>query len=414
MASSSAHPTCRTAEALNLPAKRTASRSQAAASAHWNDLADEREQTQPTRASKRSRTSASTASINAAAATILGPDDAAELDADGDAALAGEPDNANGNKPATEKEKEARRMARMIRNRNAAQASRDRKKEHTAFLERRVAQLETLLRQAGRPAPAAASPAFPPTASPAAAALPPLPGSRLRATSVSSNTSSAEDPGRVADLEEENDSLRSQLHAEQAENARLVTRLELVEEKLARLTTPDAGPISFSPFSGTTTPLPAYEPTFAFDTPDIKPLPQPEERAFMEERERQRRPEAAYPSPTSLSAYRLAARHSAAGSSTPSLSSGPTSTAGSVSGLELDISSAPQTPESYLDLDELELSPEWSAWAAGAGTKPADPKAGPSAAPPTDLDDDEAALAYLDLNPDTENLCFLDAVPTSP
>ncbi|GAA6027259.1 hypothetical protein JCM8202_001694, partial [Rhodotorula sphaerocarpa] len=242
----------RTAEALNLPAKRTASRSQAAASAHWNDLADEREQTQPTRASKRSRTSASTASINAAAATILGPDDAAELDADGDAALAGEPDNANGNKPATEKEKEARRMARMIRNRNAAQASRDRKKEHTAFLERRVAQLETLLRQAGRPAPAAASPAFPPTASPAAAALPPLPGSRLRATSVSSNTSSAEDPGRVADLEEENDSLRSQLHAEQAENARLVTRLELVEEKLARLTTPDAGPISFSPFSGTT------------------------------------------------------------------------------------------------------------------------------------------------------------------
>ncbi len=148
-----------------------------------------------------------------------------------------------------------------------------------------------MLRQAGKPAPAA-QPTYP-VASPAVGAgtvpLPPLPGSRLRATSVSSSTSSSEDAGRIADLEDENESLRAQLEIEQTEKAQLLTRLELVEEKLARLTTPDAGPISFSPFSGTSTPLPAYEPTFAFNTPDIKPLPQPEERAFIEERERQRR-----------------------------------------------------------------------------------------------------------------------------
>lgn len=171
---------------------------------------------------------------------------------------------------------------------DAAQASRDRKKEHTAFLERRVAQLEQLLQQAGRPAPAAVAP-IPFLGSPTTGPLPPLPGSRLRASSVSSNTSSSEDSGRVADLEDENESLRAQLAAEQGEKARLLTRLELVEEKLARLTTPDAGPISFSPFSGTSTPLPAYEPTFAFNTADIKPLPQPEERAFVEQRERERR-----------------------------------------------------------------------------------------------------------------------------
>ncbi|GAA5959497.1 hypothetical protein JCM8115_003730 [Rhodotorula mucilaginosa] len=332
-------------------------------------------------------------------------------------------------KHATEKEKEARRMARMIRNRNAAQASRDRKKEHTAFLERKVAQLEALLRQAGRPAPAA-QPNYS-IASPASCTgtvpLPPLPGSRLRATSVSSTTSSSEDAGRIADLEDENESLRAQLEIEQTEKAQLLTRLELVEEKLARLTTPDAGPISFSPFSGPSTPLPAYEPTFAFNTPDIKPLPQPEERAFVEERERQRRRTSQVsfehlaplgppfsldpPSTTSrpietrpndrtaasLSTFRLEALPAAAiVPSTPSLLSGASSSsaAGSVSGLELDIASTPEpAAESYLDLHELDVSPEWSAWAKAVEPS-LDSRAGPLESGPQPHDD-ESALTYL-------------------
>ncbi|POY70898.1 hypothetical protein BMF94_6076 [Rhodotorula taiwanensis] len=399
----SPHPTLSSTEAASTapwPAKRTAA------------LAHEGESftaSQSTRASKRSRTSGTAVGSTHAAAAgteshLLGHagDDVSHHGID--LSAADKPLSKN----ATEKEKEERRMARMIRNRNAAQASRDRKKEHTAFLERRVAQLEQLLQQAGRPAPAAVAP-IPFLGSPTTGPLPPLPGSRLRASSVSSNTSSSEDSGRVADLEDENESLRAQLAAEQGEKARLLTRLELIEEKLARLTTPDAGPISFSPFSGTSTPLPAYEPTFAFNTADIKPLPQPEERAFVEQRERERRrasqtsfdviaplAEATYPSFASLSTFRLDV---ASGSSTPSLSSGSSSSsAGSVSGLELDISSCPATPESYLDLHELDVSPEWSAWAAKSNKNAADAKAGPSVEPHHENADDESALAYLDLS----------------
>lgn len=89
----------------------------------------------------------------------------------------------------------------------------------------------------------------------------------------------------------------------------------------------------------------------------------------------------------------------ASGSSTPSLSSGSSSSsAGSVSGLELDISSCPATPESYLDLHELDVSPEWSAWAAKSNNNAADAKAGPSVEPHHENADDESALAYLDLS----------------
>ena len=85
--------------------------------------------------------------------------------------------------------------------------------------------------------------------------------------------------------------------------------------------------------------------------------------------------------------------------STPSLSSGASSSSasGSVSGLELDIASTPEpTAESYLDLHELDISPEWSAWAK-AVESPLDSKAGPleSCAEPHD---DESALAYLNWN----------------
>ncbi|GAA5977682.1 hypothetical protein JCM10908_005055 [Rhodotorula pacifica] len=388
-----------------------------------------------TRASKRSKTTAAT--LHAATATLLGHDRFAHVDDHDDADGHGVGDaHDDGHLPplsknATEKEKEARRMARMIRNRNAAQASRDRKKEHTAFLERRVAQLEALLRQSGQAAPAAVQPIYSaPSPAVAAGALPPLPASRLRATSVSSNTSSSEDASRLADLEDENESLRAQLQIEQTEKAQLLTRLELVEEKLARLTTPDAGPISFSPFSGTSTPLPAYEPTFAFNTPDIKPLPQPEERAFVEERERQRRRASQHlvvlgppfsldstrgrfipaaeatgpscPSTASLSTFRLEAHDARPDAaflpSTPSLSSSASSsTAGSVSGLELDI---PTTPESYLDLHDLDVSPEWSAWAKSIVHPPLDAKAGPTAEQQhhEKADADESALAYLNLS----------------
>ena len=84
----------------------------------------------------------------------------------------------------------------------------------------------------------------------------------------------------MADLEDENDLLRTQLHLEQVESARLRTRLDSLEDKFAHL----------SSNSGTSTPpFPSFEPTFAFDTTDIKPLPQPEELAFVEERNRQKR-----------------------------------------------------------------------------------------------------------------------------
>ena len=84
----------------------------------------------------------------------------------------------------------------------------------------------------------------------------------------------------MADLEDENDLLRTQLHLEQVESARLRTQLDSLEDKFAHL----------SSTSGTSTPpFPSFEPTFAFDTTDIKPLPQPEELAFVEERNRQKR-----------------------------------------------------------------------------------------------------------------------------
>ncbi|GAA5922021.1 hypothetical protein JCM6882_003606, partial [Rhodosporidiobolus microsporus] len=192
-------------------------------------------------------------------------------------------------KALTEKEKEARRVARMIRNRNAAQASRDRKKEHTAFLERRVADLEAQLR--GK----AVVPVSSSTASSSSSSLSSASASSSRLSrsqregSVASSTSSSVS-GRIADLEDENDGLRSQLHLEQVEKAHLRSRLDHLEDKLAQLAH-IVEPSSSSPrllFGGTSTPLPRFEPTFAFDTPNLSPLPQPEERAYLEAREREK------------------------------------------------------------------------------------------------------------------------------
>ncbi|GAA5969019.1 hypothetical protein JCM3765_005266 [Sporobolomyces pararoseus] len=177
---------------------------------------------------------------------------------------------ANG-KVLSEKEKDARRQARMIRNRNAAQASRDRKKEHTLYLERRVAELEAKL-NGTNPHPLSISTFTASSSNSNSVSSPSKLARSQRSTSVISTVSSSE-ATRISDLEEENEVLRTQLHLEQTESARLRARLDSLEH---------GG-------STTTTPLPAYEPTFAFNTANIKPLPQPEELAFVEARERQKR-----------------------------------------------------------------------------------------------------------------------------
>ncbi|KAM0790149.1 hypothetical protein ACM66B_005470 [Microbotryomycetes sp. NB124-2] len=154
----------------------------------------------------------------------------------------------------TVNEKEARKQARMIRNRNAAQASRDRKKEHTAWLEARVAQLEAQLN-------------LPPSMSPAAAAAPsPAAQSSSRHSSghaasyhrdvseAPSLTPAAEpvvvsDPAdalRITELEDENETLRTRLQAEQDETTRLRKRLEALEDKFVRLEHFMSAPLSTS------------------------------------------------------------------------------------------------------------------------------------------------------------------------
>ncbi|GAA6049977.1 hypothetical protein NBRC10513_001322 [Rhodotorula toruloides] len=312
-------------------------------------------------------------------------------------------------KALTEKEKEARRVARMIRNRNAAQASRDRKKEHILWLERRVGELEQLVRQSGIKVSAGHSPFFAGGSvapSPAQNRLPAIPRNQ-RETSVASESSSS-GSGRVADLEEENDSLRSQLHLEQVEKQELLARLEEVEEQLARVSqAPDATlASSFSPFSSSLVPLPYTEPTFAFDTQNLSPLPQPEELAFVEERDRQRQlasrrtsatpesssdAEATQESVAASSPLALALSASSLLADTPSLTSSASSTSSRLSVLELDISSTPPATESYLDLEDAVVAPVWSDWAKGV-LLPDKASGKPGAA------DDESALAFLDLS----------------
>ncbi|BGP41895.1 hypothetical protein JCM10449v2_005889 [Rhodotorula kratochvilovae] len=315
-------------------------------------------------------------------------------------------------KALSDKEKEQRRVARMIRNRNAAQASRDRKKEHTAFLERRVYDLEQQLRQAGhKVVPTLANP--PPSVASSSSRAPP-PRSQ-RALSVLSDDAQ----GRIADLEDENDGLRSQLHLEQAEAAELRARLDEAEQQLARLAhlqalAPDA---PFSPFSGTTTPLPAgYEPTFAFDTPNLSPLPQPEERAFVEERERQRRLASAGPTTatTSRAASAIGAedaqtqttdssRLPVSGTPSPAASYAASSSSSSSSSFPVDIASTPPATESYLELDDVTVSPVWSDWAKGAPLPPLPPLGAgddgdDAVMKPLREGADESALAFLDLS----------------
>ncbi|GAA6037360.1 hypothetical protein JCM8097_008529 [Rhodosporidiobolus ruineniae] len=363
-----------------------------------------------------------------------------------------QPSSAQPGKALTEKEKEARRVARMIRNRNAAQASRDRKKEHTAFLERRVAELESQLRaQAVHPL-AASSSASAGSSSSASSRT----ARSTREASIVSSTESASSSSRIADLEDENDGLRSQLHLEQAEKADLRTRLAAVEDKLASLSSlihPSAALAGLSSpplFATTSTPLSRYvEPTFAFDTPNLNPLPQPEERAYLEEREREKQQRqrrlsvgasslgltSTPPTPPSSSSTttrtlakmdvdskiqhgqqaaaavaaaapfdssRLVAREDDSSlqrklSLSPSVS--PAVSHALLPPFDFDSpttggsSTPPAVPESYLDLDEpVDVGEVWTTWAKGS--LPASSKA--KGLEPAGGDDE--ALAYLDLS----------------
>ncbi|BGP28599.1 hypothetical protein JCM10296v2_000335 [Rhodotorula toruloides] len=111
----------------------------------------------------------------------------------------------------TAAEKHARKQARMERNRIAAQVSRDRKKQHTDFLEARVAELEA---QLASQSPSTSLAATPSTVNLPLAALPALPPST--------------DP-LVAQLREENESLKTQLALEQLQSQSLQIRLSSLE-----------------------------------------------------------------------------------------------------------------------------------------------------------------------------------------
>ncbi|GAA5997321.1 bZIP transcription factor [Rhodotorula paludigena] len=119
----------------------------------------------------------------------------------------------------TAAEKHQRKVARMERNRVAAQVSRDRRKLQTEFLEARVAELEAQL--VGGPATASStSPSTlprTPASFPALPALPALP-----------------DP-RTAQLEEENEALKTQLALEKLQSQSLQIRLSALESKFNRL-----------------------------------------------------------------------------------------------------------------------------------------------------------------------------------
>ncbi|GJN92206.1 hypothetical protein Rhopal_005236-T1 [Rhodotorula paludigena] len=119
----------------------------------------------------------------------------------------------------TAAEKHQRKVARMERNRVAAQVSRDRKKLQTEFLEARVAELEAQL--AG--GPATASSTSPNTLPPTPASLPTLPA-----------LPALPDP-RTAQLEEENEALKTQLALEKLQSQSLQIRLSALESKFNRL-----------------------------------------------------------------------------------------------------------------------------------------------------------------------------------
>ncbi|CEQ38743.1 SPOSA6832_00209 [Sporobolomyces salmonicolor] len=108
-------------------------------------------------------------------------------------------------------EKAAKKLARMERNRIAAQASRDRKRQQNEFLEARVAELEAQLQAAHRHVSPSLSTSFDA----------PL--------SLFSPSTSPGDPQQVAQLQEENETLKTQLALEKLQSQSLQIRLSALE-----------------------------------------------------------------------------------------------------------------------------------------------------------------------------------------
>ncbi|GAA5896916.1 bZIP transcription factor [Sporobolomyces salmoneus] len=154
-------------------------------------------------------------------------------------------------------EKAAKKSARMERNRIAAQASRDRKKNHTEYLESRIAELEAQLQQSTNN-----SISTPSSASPSSLGLPLPP----LLPSPPTHLVSLIDP-EVMRLREENESLRTQLELEKLESKGLQLRLSSLEGKFCRLeklferlgttSETDVAPAFFEPTSSTSSSLAA-------------------------------------------------------------------------------------------------------------------------------------------------------------
>lgn len=123
----------------------------------------------------------------------------------------------------TASEKAAKKAARMERNRIAAQASRDRKKNHTDYLEGRIADLEAQL------AVTTSTPASSVSTSTALTLFPSPPSQQLSVPPVSVMDS------ELLRLKEENASLRTQLELEKLESRGLQIRLSSLEGKFSRL-----------------------------------------------------------------------------------------------------------------------------------------------------------------------------------
>ncbi|GAA5837366.1 hypothetical protein JCM9279_005664 [Rhodotorula babjevae] len=127
----------------------------------------------------------------------------------------------------TAAEKQAKKVARMERNRLAAQVSRDKKRQEAELLAKRVAELEAQLVDSPATAPStsslSASPSF---------ALPPIPASFT--TALSTATATPRD-ALVERLQDENESLKTQLALEQLQSQSLQIRLSSLEAKFGRL-----------------------------------------------------------------------------------------------------------------------------------------------------------------------------------
>ncbi|GAA5992656.1 hypothetical protein JCM5350_005613 [Sporobolomyces pararoseus] len=124
----------------------------------------------------------------------------------------------------TASEKATKKAARMERNRIAAQASRDRKKNYTDHLESRIAELEAQL----------ANSTSTPASSTSSTALTLLPSPPTHFLNLQPLPLGVVDP-EVVRLREENESLRTQLELEKLESKGLQLRLSSLEGKFGRL-----------------------------------------------------------------------------------------------------------------------------------------------------------------------------------